>query len=79
MADVARAANRYPNIEVNYDMENKEEISSGSQVTVNVKLEREIDEDDEVILHVFHYSLVIRLDTFMHPFSPSLKQKAGGL
>lgn len=48
MADVARAANRYPNIEVNYEMEDKEEISSGSQVTVNVKLEREIDEDDEV-------------------------------
>ena len=45
MADVARFCNRYPNIEMSYDVLDKEAIESASPVNVVVSLERE----DEVI------------------------------
>lgn len=45
MADVAKFCNRYPNIELNYEVEDKENIHAGEQVNVNVSLERE----DEVV------------------------------
>lgn len=45
MADVARFCNRYPNIELSYEVSNKNRISAGSSVNVTVNLERE----DEVI------------------------------
>jgi pre-mRNA-splicing helicase BRR2 len=41
MADVARFCNRYPNIELTYEIQEKDRISSGSTVVVNVTLERE--------------------------------------
>ena len=44
-ADVARFCNRYPNIEVSYDIPDKDDITSGSTVNVNVNLERA----DEVV------------------------------
>ncbi|ESN94050.1 hypothetical protein HELRODRAFT_102998 [Helobdella robusta] len=40
-ADVARFCNRYPNIELTYDIIDKENIASGSTVKVEVTLERE--------------------------------------
>ncbi|XP_014676711.1 PREDICTED: U5 small nuclear ribonucleoprotein 200 kDa helicase-like [Priapulus caudatus] len=45
MADVARFCNRYPNIEMTYEVVDKEGISGGSTVNVTVTLERE----DEVV------------------------------
>ncbi|KAF0763286.1 putative U5 small nuclear ribonucleoprotein 200 kDa helicase [Aphis craccivora] len=45
MADVARFCNRYPNIELSYEVANKNRISAGSSVNVTVNLERE----DEVV------------------------------
>jgi pre-mRNA-splicing helicase BRR2 len=45
MQDVARFCNRYPNIELNFEVLDKDEITSGSMVIVEVSLERE----DEVV------------------------------
>ena len=41
MADVARFCNRYPNIELAYDVLDKEGLQSGKPVNIEVKLERE--------------------------------------
>ena len=41
MADVARFCNRYPNIELAYDVLDKEGLQSGKSVNIEVKLERE--------------------------------------
>ena len=45
MADVARFCNRYPNIELAYEVVDKERIAAGQSVVVAVNLERE----DEVV------------------------------
>lgn len=45
MADVARFCNRYPNIELAYDVLDKDQIAAGQSVVVAVSLERE----DEVV------------------------------
>lgn len=45
MADVARFCNRYPNIELSFEVQDPEAIHSGSTVNVIVQLERE----DEII------------------------------
>ncbi|ESO95607.1 hypothetical protein LOTGIDRAFT_202330 [Lottia gigantea] len=45
MADVARFSNRYPNIELTYEVQDKEQIRSGSGINVSVTLERE----DEIV------------------------------
>jgi len=45
MADVARFCNRYPNIELTYEILDKNNIESGSTVNVTIQLERE----DEVV------------------------------
>eukprot|EP00611_Tribonema_gayanum_P026985 TRINITY_DN6549_c0_g3_i1.p1 TRINITY_DN6549_c0_g3~~TRINITY_DN6549_c0_g3_i1.p1 ORF type:complete len:2065 (-),score=717.17 TRINITY_DN6549_c0_g3_i1:1631-7681(-) len=47
MADIARFCNAYPNIEVNYEIEDEDEISAGEAVTMVATLQREEDEDDE--------------------------------
>lgn len=41
MADVARFSNRYPNIEMNFEVADKDKIHSGHGVNVVVQLERE--------------------------------------
>lgn len=41
MADVAQFCNRYPNIELTYEVQDKEVIHSGSNINVTVTLERE--------------------------------------
>ena len=44
LADVARACNRYPNVEVGIEVENAEDLVVGDSVTVLVQLERDADE-----------------------------------
>lgn len=53
MADVAKFCNRYPNIELNYEVEGKNEIVCGDQVNVNVTLEREDEVSGPVIAPLF--------------------------
>ncbi|BGO98053.1 DEAD/DEAH box helicase [Rhodotorula toruloides ATCC 204091] len=48
MRDVAAFANRYPSVEVSYDIEDQDELSAGEPIVVNVHLEREADEDEQV-------------------------------
>ena len=53
MADVARFCNRYPNIELEYNVLNKDKLHSGGQVKVEVKLEREDEVTGPVIAPFF--------------------------
>lgn len=53
MADVARFCNRYPNIELSYEVVDKNSLHSGSPVNVNVNLEREDDVTGPVIAPFF--------------------------
>ncbi|XP_044756152.1 putative U5 small nuclear ribonucleoprotein 200 kDa helicase [Coccinella septempunctata] len=53
MADVARFCNRYPNIELTYEVADKDNIHSGSSVHVNVQLEREDEVNGPVIAPFF--------------------------
>jgi len=46
--DVAVVCNRYPNIDVNYEIEDEDKIKSGKSISVNVQLEREMEEDEEL-------------------------------
>ncbi|ELU09831.1 hypothetical protein CAPTEDRAFT_222545 [Capitella teleta] len=53
MADVARFCNRYPNIELSYEVLEKEEITSGSPVNLVVTLEREDEVTGPVVAPLF--------------------------
>ena len=53
MADVARFCNRYPNIELEYNVLNKDGLKSGSPVNIEVKLEREDEVTGPVIAPFF--------------------------
>ncbi|KAJ8921892.1 hypothetical protein NQ315_008525 [Exocentrus adspersus] len=53
MADVARFCNRYPNIELTYEVLDKDQIHSGSSVHVAVQLEREDEVSGPVIAPFF--------------------------
>ncbi|XP_071494841.1 U5 small nuclear ribonucleoprotein 200 kDa helicase-like [Diadema antillarum] len=53
MADVARFCNRYPNIELTYEIQEKEDLESGSPVVVMVTLEREDEVTGPVIAPLF--------------------------
>ena len=46
MEDVASACNRYPNIEVNYEIVNPDEVEAGDAVEMIVQLEREADDGE---------------------------------
>ena len=48
MEELAEACNRYPNIEVNYEVVNADEVEAGDSVEMVVSLEREMDESDEL-------------------------------
>ena len=48
LADVARVCNRYPNIDVSYEVEDADEVASGDTVSVLVSLLREGDEEGRV-------------------------------
>jgi len=47
MREVARFVNRYPNVEVGFDVADKESVSAGGLVNVRVQLEREVDDEEE--------------------------------
>uniref|UniRef100_A0A3B5QHE4 SEC63 domain-containing protein n=1 Tax=Xiphophorus maculatus TaxID=8083 RepID=A0A3B5QHE4_XIPMA len=53
MTDVARFCNRYPNIELSYDVAERDNIKSGSPVLVQVQLEREEEVTGPVIAPLF--------------------------
>ncbi|CAF92185.1 unnamed protein product, partial [Tetraodon nigroviridis] len=53
MADVARFCNRYPNIELSYEVADRDSIKSGSPVLVQVQLEREEEVTGPVIAPLF--------------------------
>ncbi|KAL3923274.1 MAG: hypothetical protein SGILL_001748 [Bacillariaceae sp.] len=46
MADVAVFCNNYPNIEVSYQVEDEDDVTTGDPVQIAVQLEREIDEEE---------------------------------
>lgn len=52
MADVAVFCNNYPNVEVSFEVQDPEDVTSGDPIQIVVNLEREIDEeemtDDEI-------------------------------
>lgn len=50
MVDVAKFCNRYPNIDMSFEVAHKDDIHSGAPVVVSVKLERE--EEESVAPHV---------------------------
>lgn len=53
MAEVARFCNRYPNIELTYEVADKDSVCSGDTVNVVVNLEREDDQTGPVIAPFF--------------------------
>lgn len=46
MADVAVFCNNYPNVDVSFEIQDAEDVSAGDPVTMVVKLEREIEEEE---------------------------------
>ena len=53
MGDVAKFCNRYPNIELTYEIQDKEDISSGSHIYIAVTLEREDEVTGPVVAPFF--------------------------
>merc|ERR1719253_2061538 len=47
MADVAVFCNNYPNVEVTFEVHDMDDITTSDPVQISVKLEREVDEEDE--------------------------------
>ncbi|GAA5923960.1 hypothetical protein JCM1841_000119 [Sporobolomyces salmonicolor] len=65
MREVAKVVNAYPSVSVTYELEDAEELSAGDPITLNIQLEREVDEDEgEVDI------------TVPAPFFPVAKQEA---
>ncbi|KAJ2079560.1 Pre-mRNA splicing [Coemansia sp. RSA 988] len=62
ISEVAAFVNRYPNIEVSYEIQDSDEITAGSSVIVELSLDREWDDDEAemvpgpVIAPFFPYS-----------------------
>jgi len=50
MADVAVFCNNYPNIEVSFNITDADDVTAGNPVQITVKLERELDEDEDLNL-----------------------------
>jgi len=46
MADVAVFCNNYPNIEVSYEVQDEDDVTTGDPVQIVVQLERDIDEEE---------------------------------
>nr|XP_009857905.1 U5 small nuclear ribonucleoprotein 200 kDa helicase [Ciona intestinalis] len=53
MADVARFCNRFPNIELNYEVQSEDDLHAGTPVVINVVLEREDEVAGPVIAPFF--------------------------
>ncbi|KAJ9115096.1 hypothetical protein QFC22_005424 [Naganishia vaughanmartiniae] len=47
MARVAKFVNSYPNIEVEHEIEDSDDLTAGDPITMKIKLARDVDEDDE--------------------------------
>ena len=47
LMQAAEFSNRYPNVELEFEIESPEEITSGAPSYLKVKIERDMDEDDE--------------------------------
>jgi pre-mRNA-splicing helicase BRR2 len=67
---LAQAANftnsKYPNIELDFEVEDPDEITAGAASYIKVRITRDLDEDDELV----------DLDTTVHaPFYPSKKME----
>lgn len=76
MADVARFCNRYPNIEMNFQVLEKERIVSGATVKVVVQLEREDEVTGPVIAPFYpQVNLTINLN-FCSAYSISVSSIA---
>lgn len=73
MADVAKFCNRYPNIELTYEVLDKDQIHSGSSVHVAVQLEREDEVSGPVIAPFFPQ--VITKNGFFTPIRCTFFQK----
>ncbi|KAF2716323.1 Sec63-domain-containing protein [Polychaeton citri CBS 116435] len=53
LADAATFTNeRYPNVELNFELEDADEVTSGSPMYLNVRIEREVEDDEEPNLSV---------------------------
>lgn len=48
LADVARVCNRYPDIEVNFDVVGGETVTAGESVQINVFMERTLPEGQDL-------------------------------
>mmetsp|Transcript_200 Transcript_200/g.509 ORF Transcript_200/g.509 Transcript_200/m.509 type:complete len:2147 (-) Transcript_200:47-6487(-) len=70
MADVATFCNNYPNIEVFYEVEDKDDVTTGNPVQITVKLERDIDEEEMT------EEELLELGTVSAPLYP-IKKKEG--
>ncbi|GAA5995998.1 hypothetical protein JCM5350_007013 [Sporobolomyces pararoseus] len=64
MRAVAQFCNSYPSIELAYEIEDAEDAAAGDPITLNIQLEREVDEDEEVDT------------TVPAPFFPTSKQES---
>ncbi|CAG8585503.1 9938_t:CDS:2 [Funneliformis caledonium] len=49
LREVARYVNRYPSIDVKFNVRDEDELIAGSQGVIEVKLNREVDDDDEIV------------------------------
>ncbi|KAK7208425.1 Sec63 Brl domain-containing protein [Myxozyma melibiosi] len=49
LSDVARFANKYPSIDMSYELVNPDEIVAGEPAELVVTLERDVDEEDEPV------------------------------
>lgn len=47
MSQVASVVNRYPNVDVQYEIEDSDDITTNSRVIVRITLEREDEEEEE--------------------------------
>ncbi|KAN0065928.1 Pre-mRNA-splicing helicase BRR2 [Thecaphora frezii] len=47
LADVARFTNSFPYVEVRFEVEDADDLISGTPITLHVELEKDVDEDDE--------------------------------
>ena len=48
LADVARVCNRYPDIELNFDVVGGETVTAGEPVLINVFMDRSLPEGQEL-------------------------------
>lgn len=53
LSDVARVCNKYPNVDVSYEVEDADALTAGDAVVVHVSLEREAEGAPTVSAHYF--------------------------